>query len=1114
MKPQMLKITGINSFNEEQIIDFSKLLSNGIFGIFGDTGSGKSTIIDCITLALYGKIVRHRNKNGDFINLNRNDAKVLFEFSIKEGDKRKNYSILRGFKKSKEGSIGTSVARLLDLDNNEILADKVKDITEKIENIIGLNYDDFIKAVILPQGKFSEFLMLENLEKRKMLERIFGLEKYGDKLNKKINEKKKEKKEELDKIEEKILLYSEITEEELEEKVNLLKINLDNLKIQNEQLKNILEEEKFFEKKLELKQDYDENLQKYLELLKYKKTVDNWKIELENSKKCNIIKPFLIEFKNIQERKHFLQKEYENISNQKDEIDKEYDFIKQKYEEIDIKFKNELPKLNETKIDLKNCLEIEKVCLELKLEIDKLNKEIIEENQNFQNIEKRKEKFLIQKNDLEKQLELIQNFKKENKIDKTLKENLENCINLINDNENIQNQILKKQDLINTAKNNITRETEILNKNQHILKDIENEKINILISNKINLNQKLTLFDEEDIEILENLENIQSELNLIENSLKLQQNKEFAKELVENLKKDTPCPICGSKNHPNPAKIFLETMSNTLEQNKANFLKKIEKLNLEKMQNLKNKTIINQKLERIEKELEKFDLSNIENNFFEKYVFENIDEILNQKNSLILNISKQNAEIKANIKNYENNIQLEENEIKILKNQINQINEKIQEIKNEFKIQDINKEYEKIIKIQSIIEKKQEENENLNNLLKNISLELEDLQNHISNSEKIITKNQTLLNEKNNILNENNNKLINKNYNQNFNEQLNKLNQEIDYIQKQENLLKKQFEKISSEKQALESNFNKILTEKQLNEKTYDEKYHNLKSMLDEYNVLEQEILEKSLDKKDEDFRKNKIISFEEKFNTYKINLKNIQNSFFQISKENINTIDLDILKSFINKILEKRNFIENEKEINSQNIAKLNIEIEKAKFNLQKTKDLIATKKQLIKKYDILEELSKLNQGNLFVEYVANSQLKQIVFDASKRLENMSLNKYSLQLINNEFTIKDNFNGGILRSVRSLSGGEIFMASLSLALSLSTKIQLKNKAPLEVFFLDEGFGTLDSNILDIVINTLENLQYDNIDVGIITHVEEIKNRVINKIIVSNTDNSAKILIK
>ena len=178
-----------------------------------------------------------------------------------------------------------------------------------------------------------------------------------------------------------------------------------------------------------------------------------------------------------------------------------------------------------------------------------------------------------------------------------------------------------------------------------------------------------------------------------------------------------------------------------------------------------------------------------------------------------------------------------------------------------------------------------------------------------------------------------------------------------------------------------------------------------------------------------------------------------------------------------------------------------------------KKVENIAKIIKEEERKLDLLKELSDLNKGGIFVEYVANRYIKHIVLDASKRLFNMSQSKYSLELLENNFVIKDNYHGGIIRSPRSLSGGEVFMASLSLALSLSSKIQLKNKSPLEIFFLDEGFGTLDNNTLDTVINTLEQLQTNNISVGIITHVEEIKNRVQNKIIVTSNENGAKINI-
>ncbi|MFP3821926.1 SbcC/MukB-like Walker B domain-containing protein, partial [Bacillus sp. SIMBA_008] len=86
---------------------------------------------------------------------------------------------------------------------------------------------------------------------------------------------------------------------------------------------------------------------------------------------------------------------------------------------------------------------------------------------------------------------------------------------------------------------------------------------------------------------------------------------------------------------------------------------------------------------------------------------------------------------------------------------------------------------------------------------------------------------------------------------------------------------------------------------------------------------------------------------------------------------------------------------------------------------------------------------------------------------------------------------MRDDANGGVKRPVSSLSGGETFLTSLSLALALSAQIQLRGQYPLQFFFLDEGFGTLDQGLLDTVVTALEKLQSDNLSVGVISHVQE-----------------------
>ena len=98
MKPIKLKIKGINSFIDEQIIDFEKLTECGIFGIFGPTGSGKSSILDAMTLALYDEISRNTR---EFINKEVDKAWVYFEFSLFTSNGKRNFVVERGYKKNK-----------------------------------------------------------------------------------------------------------------------------------------------------------------------------------------------------------------------------------------------------------------------------------------------------------------------------------------------------------------------------------------------------------------------------------------------------------------------------------------------------------------------------------------------------------------------------------------------------------------------------------------------------------------------------------------------------------------------------------------------------------------------------------------------------------------------------------------------------------------------------------------------------------------------------------------------------------------------------------------------------------------------------------------------------
>lgn len=168
----------------------------------------------------------------------------------------------------------------------------------------------------------------------------------------------------------------------------------------------------------------------------------------------------------------------------------------------------------------------------------------------------------------------------------------------------------------------------------------------------------------------------------------------------------------------------------------------------------------------------------------------------------------------------------------------------------------------------------------------------------------------------------------------------------------------------------------------------------------------------------------------------------------------------------------------------------------------LAKRKDLQKVYEQKRKYTDLCEELKKILKGNAFLEFVASEYLQEISSSASDTLSELTGGRYYLRYEGKEFKVADNFDGGNLRTVMTLSGGETFLVSLSLALALSKAICLKSSRPIEFFFLDEGFGTLDSGLVDTVMDTLGKLGKD-FSIGLISHVEELKRRIERKILVT-----------
>lgn len=261
---------------------------------------------------------------------------------------------------------------------------------------------------------------------------------------------------------------------------------------------------------------------------------------------------------------------------------------------------------------------------------------------------------------------------------------------------------------------------------------------------------------------------------------------------------------------------------------------------------------------------------------------------------------------------------------------------------------------------------------------------------------------------------------------------------------------------------------------------------------------------------------KQEIEQYKEKVTTIKTRIEDVKK---EIKEKDIIDITLDI------ENLERlsQNQKEKEQQINDKKAA--------INFNKDTNKKLKETGIELdskMNKMAKIEELSKIANGTAnrktkitFEQYVQATYFDLVISEANKRLLKMTDNRYLLirkkkadkisEKIGLDLNVIDNYNGQE-RDVKSLSGGEAFKAALSLALGLSDVIQSYSGGVLiDTLFIDEGFGTLDSESREQAINTLMSLAGNNKLIGIISHVEELQERIDKKIIVEKGQNGSNI---
>lgn len=1003
MKPIRLELKEFGPYKNE-IIEWDKIINEPIFLITGKTGSGKSTLFDAITYALYNKttggkdIASLRTKTA----LDKDKTQVNFDFELSG----KKYRIERTLAYLKAGNKNLTSGKVALMQYNdeklEVIASKEQEVKEKVEELIGLDDKQFCQIIILPQGKFKEFLLSKSSEKKETLRSLFNtyfyqqfveqLQEQAKKLDSSHKQKEKElitRFEQFD-IEEELTKFEYLKDENFEEILNIIQSQEETIKIEKKEL-------------LKLEHSFSKEKENFIELSKLNDKftqLKNNKLELEElSGKEDYYGKLKLEVEKLKE----LQKSKDKII--------EYSTLLNRLSQLRRLEKDLLIDIEKYKLDLENNKKLELELNKQKNDIEVLRKETIDYKFFYNNLNE----LNLAKTNIEiysKTLEEL-TLKKETykELDSSLKVAKESYLENIEEKNILESSIGKLK-------------LEVLKKEQ----DVEKlEEYNNKLSEVNDKSVKLTI-DKKQLEELEvEKKKLEQEVELLNKN----KEQEILNDFLLKLHEGDDCPLCKQKIEHLPEISDIAVVDESIE-------KSLQKVNKDIIQ---LETLIKKDEEEIGK-ISTF-LKNLEDtiNFKAKEELSQLEDELKGENikltdiSIVIKISED--KIKGLTREIEELSELFKNEDEIKQNHL--------EAKNKIE------QFEKNVKI---------ELDAFADYYEKIQFQVEDFDNTC------------------NALQNNSNELL-----------VRKTRLETEQKNNKENLLE-----VSKRIESIVDNF----TKSKLN------KYYITLEMAEE-NIVELNNLEEfeSQINKFEDAKKiivNSIEKLEEE-------LEELEQPDLEEGQQKLKNIESQV-NDFIEKVAILNTRLENNK--------KLYDKIHSEYINLLESSKEI---REIIAFSDVVS--GKTENRKSLETYVQGYYLDLILVAGTKRLLQMTNDRYRFVrrdekskgggLQGLEIEIHDIYLNST-RIISSLSGGELFLASLALALGLAEVIQNESGGiSLETIFIDEGFGSLDAETLDIALTTLIDLQSYGRNIGIISHVSELKERIRPKVEVYSKDNYAKI---
>lgn len=1055
MRPVQLELTNFGPYRKE-IINFTQFDHAPLFLIGGDTGAGKSTLFDAMTVALFATTSGDRNveeMRSTFAGPEDDLTKVTFYFQ--QGNHLYRIERVLQQERAKRGG-GTTMqkatASLVIVDKIggqevEKLGDKIKEVSDQIEQILGLNAEQFKQIILLPQNDFSRFLKEDSKTKTQILKKIFGTGIF-DRFQKSLEDRLRQSNKDMDKRqaqldghfasqvwseEELAVLAQTPASEKLARLEELLSQRQENLEYQKSILKDAQEDLAKLQKSLQTAQD----LAKIFQELERSK--ERYRLEIEEGAQEQA------EAKAHLEELQFAQGLQETISGLKQ-------YQKQFFQ-------------------LEQDLEIAQEALSVK-------------QQAFEDVKAQKEELTAQSKDfLQKEKEL-----------ETWKEDIIYAQSLAQEQEKIKRSTTNYKQL---EENYQKASKEIQGLNQS-LSDLEANRLGLDslheaekllqsvgysvekqlaqdLKEKEELNQELEKTDKRHQRLSLEIDQAQESLNKLETKLATtlaSRRQLMIAQLQAELEDGQPCMVCGALEHPKVDGVQAD------EATLKDLMNQVEKLQVQKEKQVA--TLSNRQATLSEVESKRHDL---------------LDQVVKAEQTL----EEHYQELKEQVAGQFEFESAESYEASHAQHLLKQVKQHYQELQKRY-----DKEEKDYVRYQDEIGKAQEKLTDLAKRYQEAKVVLDQTKERLEDLQEAHPELESV---------------------EVYQERISLTHQELDLYNKQVKENSEAYNQLHADIKGIKGQLESITKSKDKANQDVKRLSAELEQSLKAEGTLTNDLEQVELWLVE--VNNQAIPMLQAKLTTYATLKQELQ---VQIGKgqELLQNQDQPDLHSLAQTV-------EASQESYDKQLAQVSVMekgLKDATVTYQAAKTLQDSNQEAFKAHQELSDLVKVVKGentaltgrlNLEV-YVIRQYFQQILDYANANyIGLLTDNRYSFVLSEEGRRARDHFGldinvydqlTGSERSVKSLSGGETFIAALAIALSLSEVVQNTSKgAIVEALFIDEGFGSLDKEALTKAIAVLEQIG-ENRMVGVISHVDDMKEGIVQQLtIIKSHDGSSCIKI-